>query len=294
MTEWWIKQYGDSRTSLRRFLVRHAANCLLPLLYRLSRTRAAATRIPVEVSLTSFPDRLPRLWLTLQSLLRQTVRPERIVLRLAKSQFPNGENDLPLSLRRTLMQGVTLEWVDEDLRSYKKFFPAWPVKDGLALVTVDDDIFYPTRLLERLWQRHLEQPSAVVAAYTHRMTFDSRGDLLPYARWDFRTEAQDPHLFFGSGGGTLFPAGTLHEDATRRDLALKLCPRADDIWLNAMARLQGTPVVRAALSAAILPVLNPHTDNLARTNLDEGENDRQLRALRDYYLQTRQQDPFQP
>jgi hypothetical protein len=168
------------------------------------------------------------------------------------------------------------------------------VKDGRALVTVDDDIFYPTRLLECLWQKHLEQPTAVIAAYTHRMTYDATGELEAYQQWDFRTEQQDAHLFFGSGGGTLFPEGSLDTDAARRDLALQLCPRADDIWLNAMTRLKGTPIIRADLSSSILPVLNRRTENLARTNLDLGDNDRQLRALRDYYRQTRKQDPFRP
>ena len=161
-------------------------------------------------------------------------------------------------------------------------------------MTVDDDIFYPTRLLECLWQKHLEHPQAVIAAYTHRMTYDAQENLNPYQQWDFRTEQQDDHLFFGSGGGTLFPPASLDDEAVRQDLALQLCPRADDIWLNAMTRLKGTPILRADLSSSILPVLNRRTENLARTNLDLGDNDRQLRALRDYYLQTRNQDPFRP
>ena len=294
MTEWWIKQYGNCRTSLGRFLIRHSANVVLPLLYRLTCPPTGRKRIPVEVSLTSFPDRIPRLWLTLQSLLRQTVQPARIVVRLATNQFPRGEQDLPRSLRRLLTLGVSIDWVADDFRSYKKFFPAWPVKDKLALVTVDDDIYYPTRLLEQLWQQHLAHPEAVIAAYTHRMTYDVQGRLNPYQQWDFRTETQDERLFFGSGGGTLFPPESLDGDAVRRDLAMQLCPRADDIWLNAMTRLRGTPIRRAELSGTILPVLNRRTDNLARTNLDLGDNDRQLKALRDYYLQTRHQDPFRP
>lgn len=294
MTEWWIKQYGASRTSLRRFLTRQAANIWLPLVYRLTHIPQGRPVIPAEVSLTSFPARIERLWLTVESLLRQTVRPERIVIHLARNQFPNGEQDLPQSLRRLLKHGVCIDWVAEDLRSYKKFFPAWPVMEGRVLVTVDDDIFYPTRLLERLWQKHQEHPHAVIAAYTHRMTYDKQGKLQPYRLWDFRTEQQDPHLFFGSGGGTLFPAGALHRDAVRQELALQLCPQADDIWLNAMTRLQGTPIIRAELSSTILPVLNRQTDNLARTNLDEGNNDRQLKAIRIYYLTNRHKDPFRP
>ena len=57
---------------------------------------------------------------------------------------------------------------------------------------------------------------------------------------------------------------------------------------------QGTPIIRADLSGTILPVLNRQTDNLARTNLDEGNNDRQLKAIRIYYLTNRHQDPFRP
>lgn len=292
MTDYWIERYRRCTNRYTRFLVRQTANVVLPVYYALTRRRVNERKVPIEVSIASFPDRMPRIWLTIETLMRQTVQPERIVIRLARNQFPEGEKSLPRSLRRRLGREVTIEWQAEDLRSYKKFFPAWPTKEGEVLMTADDDIYYPTRLIEKLWERHEQQPTAVIAAYTHEMRYDSDGRLLPYNDWKLRTTEDGKHLFFGSGGGTLFPAGSLYEDAVKRELALRLCPQADDIWLNAMTQLNDTPILRADIFPHILPVLNPRTEKLASTNMDEGLNDKQLAALREYYIRTLNRDPF--
>ena len=52
------------------------------------------------VSLTSFPERIPTLHICLSSLMQQTVKPDMLVLWLAKEQFPNLEADLPEEILR--------------------------------------------------------------------------------------------------------------------------------------------------------------------------------------------------
>lgn len=43
----------------------------------------------IIVSLTTFPARISTVWITIETIFRQEVMPDRIVLWLAKEQFPN-------------------------------------------------------------------------------------------------------------------------------------------------------------------------------------------------------------
>ena len=47
------------------------------------------------VSLTSFPARIHLVHYAIYSLLRQSLKPNRIVLWLGEDKFPDKENDLP-------------------------------------------------------------------------------------------------------------------------------------------------------------------------------------------------------
>lgn len=52
----------------------------------------------VIISLTSYPARIDTIHLTIMTLLNQTMKPRKVMLWLAKEQFPNGGKDLPQKL----------------------------------------------------------------------------------------------------------------------------------------------------------------------------------------------------
>lgn len=66
----------------------------------------------IIVSMTSYPARINTVHLAIRSLLAQKVLPDKIVLWLCKSDFPNREADLPQSLRDVLWHDVEVRWVD--------------------------------------------------------------------------------------------------------------------------------------------------------------------------------------
>lgn len=75
------------------------------------------------VSFTSYPARIYYLPYVVYSLLIQSVKPDKLILWLAKEQFPNLENDLPQSLLKLKNNGLTIKWC-RDIKSYKKLIPA--------------------------------------------------------------------------------------------------------------------------------------------------------------------------
>jgi hypothetical protein len=62
-----------------------------------------------------------------------------------------------------------------------------------------------------------------------------------------------------------------------------LCPSADDIWLNAMARLSNQQV-RKIKSGLLLPITQDDNVTLASVNVGLNKNDEQIDNINSYYI----------
>ncbi len=73
------------------------------------------------ITLSSIPPRFSGLHLTLESLLSQTVRPERVILYLSRHyrRFPDWDGALP-----EVPEGVEIRLVEEDYGPATKLLPA--------------------------------------------------------------------------------------------------------------------------------------------------------------------------
>ena len=227
--------------SVLRFFIRVLANITIPIYYVLtvnnkkySLSSGELKSERIIVTLTSFPARINRLWLVIESLLRQSHKPDMIILWLSKDQFSNLDL-LPKSLLKLRKRGLQIFLREGDLRSYKKFFYTLSEYPNDVMITVDDDIFYPTSAIEELLKESLRYSCPVVVSrYFSAITQDNLGNCLPYIKWKQLTNKSRDKIFFGSGGGTLFPPGVLYKDVCNIGLFQRLAPFADDIWLNVM------------------------------------------------------------
>lgn len=109
------------------------------------------------VSLTSFPGRINVVEQTIDSILRQSLKPDYVILWLAESQFPTKERSLPRSLVRYKKHGLQIRWC-EDIRPYKKLIPTLREFPDDIIVTADDDIIYWENWLEKLYASHIKYP----------------------------------------------------------------------------------------------------------------------------------------
>lgn len=283
--------------SLLRWTIRNVANIFLPLYFHLTKSNVQYRLFSRDrkgqrliVSLTSFPARIERLWLVIETLLRQSKKPDMIILWLSKEQFENIES-LPSRLIEQQSRGLTIRLVDGDIRSHKKYFFALNEYPDDILVTADDDIFYQTYWLQSMFESHQLYPNAVICLYGFHMKYDENNVLTKYNEWYFARKCEE-NVFFGSGGGVLFPNGCFYKDVTNIDLALQLCPLADDIWLNTMVRLNGNKIIKVSSTNVFLPVLNKSKITLYSINLFEGHNDIQLKNVISYYKKELNIDPY--
>ena len=278
-----------------RFFIRHLANLHLKIVFMINRKRYSCTghKGDVIISLTSFPARINNLWLGVETLLRQSTPPQKIYVWLSKEQF-HDSSMIPYSLKRLQERGVEIKLVDGDIRSHKKYYYVFKEHPNELILLVDDDIIYPSDLLQSLLKARCDskKEKVIVHKYGYRMRYNETGKLEPYKRWgSFYSAYEGNDLFFGSGGGTLVCPKDLWNDVLDLRLALKLCPHADDVWLNAMAKMNNCYYVKIK-DGPILSIINKNNSSLYKYNLGSNMNDIQIQRVIEYCIDTYNNNPF--
>lgn len=241
----------------------------------------------VVVSLTTFDKRIDNVYLTIESLLQQSLKPDRVVLWIAEGEL--GGAGLPYILRLQERRGLEVRFCAEDLGPYKKFYYALQCFPDSLLITVDDDTLYPHDLVDQLYRAHRADPDSVPCHRAHRIRLAGDGAVLPYKRWEKPTLDGTPSpLVFPTGvGGVLYAPGHLDDQVLDRDRFMALCPGADDIWLKAMSLKAGRRCRRVPdprdFRGRFLTVEESQVHSLKRANKAADGNDRKLRAVFDHY-----------
>ncbi|MCL2048560.1 MAG: glycosyltransferase family 2 protein [Defluviitaleaceae bacterium] len=226
------------------------------------------------VSFTTFPARIDCAAYVADSMLRQTLKPDRVILNLAECECPPDK--LPQEYANLQARGLTLNFT-ENLGPHKKYLFAMRDFPDSIVVTVDDDVFYPENLLETLFKSYRLEPSCVSAIRAHRMLFKKKR-LLPYNSWaheSFYSEIPQYDLFATGVGGVLYPPKCMHEDLFDIEAIKKVALAADDVWLKFMQLKKQTPVVVASLKKTrLLYVPSSQEVSLWSENRDNNRNDR--------------------
>lgn len=236
----------------------------------------------IVVALTSFPGRIDTVWCSLESIFRQTVRPEEVILILSRDEFPNGI--LPRRVMKFTAQGLKVIFDPGNIRSYKKLLPLLPAFSDKVIITADDDVIYPRNWLSDLILAHKERPDYVLGHRGAAMKIVG-STIAPYNSWPRADERTPSHLVFLTGmGGILYPPNSLPKLARDAKLAMQLCPNGDDIWFKAMTLLNTTPVAKIGSTDGNFPVVrSAQVSALHHRNVAAGQNDLQLQAVFDYF-----------
>lgn len=277
-----------------RRIVRGLANWYLPRYLARPQKSRGRTEKGLIVSFTSFPARIDKVWMVVESLKNQTVRPEKIILWLSKEQF-STEESIPASLKRQEDELFKIRMVEGDIRSHKKYYYTIQEYPDNPFITCDDDVFYEPDMIERLLQASKLFPECIVANHTAQLRFDEHGELMPYLKFgnDCKAYCSSDLIQIGVGG-VFYPPHCLHDLVGHKDVFMKIAPLADDIWLNVMARLKGTPVVQSRSNVLPLPIASNAPTLCSVNNGAENMNDRQIAQIRHYLRDNDIDDVFSP
>lgn len=228
-------------------------------------------KVKIVASLTTFPDRINIVHKTIRTLLNQTVKPDTLVLWLAESQFPKGEEELPKELLELKEFGLTIKWC-EDVRSYKKIIPALKEFPEDVIITFDDDIYYDDNVIENLYNSYLRYPECISANRSVRLYTDKNTiKVLPLA-YSYWIKFQEPSFLNSiiGCGGVLYPPHSLSDEVLNQERFMKIIPTQDDMWLWGMAVLNGIKIrVVSGYDMNIQTVGNSQHCGLCKINKDK-------------------------
>lgn len=237
------------------------------------------------VSLTSFPARINEIWITIETLLRQSFKPDKIILWLAKSQFPDEK--VPESLEKLKNRGLTINFCDEDFRSHKKYLFSMKIFPQSNIITFDDDVYYPSNTLFDIVKLHLKYPNTICANRAHKITFNKLGGIKKYSKWKHNYKGLEipSHLLTQVGvGGVLYPSSSLHEEVFNSIVFKDICFHADDLWLKVMALKKGTKIVtNKRYNKDFITITTSQREKLVNNNVFGGGNDEQMKKILQHY-----------
>lgn len=237
------------------------------------------------VSLTTFPARIKKVYIVIESILSQNLLPDKIILWLSKEEF-EGFDTLPKSLISLKERGLEINFVDDNFKPYKKLIYAYASYPNSTIITVDDDVIYPKNWLNQLISNHKKEPKVTISYLCKEIELlKDSNQLKPYGKWRPVSKTIPSYNNFPIGAyGVLYPPNSLNELISNSELFIKLCPNQDDIWFKAMAMLNGTMAKQISEKQPYFyAVRNTEETALFHTNVGNGMNDLSLKKVFSYF-----------
>lgn len=288
---YFIRFKNSALDSLFKRAVIRVANVFLWLNYSLSapytgkRLIAENNHPKLIISLTTYPARVQKIWMVIETLLDQSEKADKIILWLYKGEF-NDTSDLPLKLQRLQKRGLDIRFCDDNLYPHKKYFYTMQEYPTSDVITADDDILYHPDLVKNLKICHSEYPDSICCSIMRKIKVDENG-FLPYKEWKYIESNSEPRFenqMIGAGG-VFYPVNSLHPKCFNLEAIEKNALKTDDLWLKAMSLLCGTKVASIAgkYKRLFIPVIIKGDKPLMDNNIGQNENDQNLRKIIENY-----------
>lgn len=229
----------------------------------------------IVVSITSFPARIDKIHLCVRSMLLQKMKPDKIVIYLGDKEFEGIA--LPEQLTKLFRYGVEVRF-RKDLKPHTKYYYAMQEFPDSLIITVDDDIYYRSRLIKDLYEAYLKHPACVICTRAHKMLFDENKMLLPYNNWDFESKyvKKETDLLMATGvGGVLYDPSLFIEETFNADQIESLALKNDDVWLKFMEILSGikTYAIPSCPNKYVVGIWGAEKITLNSQNVGQSKND---------------------
>ena len=235
-------------------------------------------RDDIIVSLTSYPARIQKVKQTVDSILKQTHLPRKILLWLCEKEFPGHvlPQDL-MNLEKNSNGVFEVRWVEENIKPHKKYYFAVIEFPDSIIITIDDDQIYPNNMIQTLYESYIKQRNCIHCNRANLITFKENGKPRLYNKWMFGYKSlldiPSTQLMPTGVGGVLYPPHSIPKQAIDRATIEAVCLNQDDLWLKLWTTLNGWKVV--VPRTFVLPKQIPDSQSTAlwRFNVYNGEND---------------------
>lgn len=243
-------------------------------------------KVNIVCSLTTYPGRIHECFYAIKTILLQSVSPNRIVLWLAASQFPDRK--LPEKYKKLIDLGLEIRYCD-DIRSHKKYFyMLQEQKPNELVITFDDDIIYHPDTIKRAFDAHKKYPTCIVCNDAKEILLTNNSTLASYNKWRKVTDGTKiPSVYRYSimtGSGCLYPYGIMPKQTFSVDKIKEIAYTADDLWITFTAKAFGLEVIPTEIIARIYTTINhSQTTHLAQVNCLGDGNDNTIKSMCELY-----------
>lgn len=255
--------------------------------YKRRNSKRGLNKLPREnhivVSLTTIPSRISSVKFVIDVMFEQTVLPDEIILYVERGL--NKSVQLK-ELDKLVEEGLKIKFVD-DIGPHKKYYFAMKEFPNSLIITIDDDVWYSKKLIEKLYDSYLKYPTAVSAMRVNRIRGDQSHTLLPYEQWEFDSHYSalpEKDLIATGVGGVLYPPRSLHSDWKDLNKIKNSSLYTDDLWLKAMQTKANVKVVCCStFSMGLLNIPHSQEEALNAKNRGQSQNDINIIKLNDLY-----------
>lgn len=272
-------------------LVVRTSNYLLRAYYGLTgyftrkRVLNSTEKPKLIVSLTTYPARIEKIWMVIETILDQTVKPDKIFLWLFKGEF-NGISDMPAKLRSLEKRGLDIRFCDENLYPHKKYFYTMMEYPEAVVITIDDDVLYPSTLISDLLDYQKRFPNSITCTLSRRIRLKDKG-VADYSEWEYINESTRPlyrNQMIGAGG-VLYPPDSLDEELFNLEKLKLYALKTDDLWLKVMSLKKRTKVacLTGKYPRLFIPQIRKNDKPLMLNNVGKNQNDKNLAMLLENY-----------
>lgn len=234
----------------------------------------------IIVSLTSYNRRLKNLHLVIDSILNQSLKPDKIVLVL----YDNDIKYISLEIKKLIDNNIIeLIVCDLDLKGHKKYFYTMLKYKNDIIITIDDDVIYSKDTIQTLYNAYLKHKNCICGRRVHRIIKGKRYNDWEHECTSIITPSMD--LFCTGVGGVLYPPNILNIDKVSIDDIYE-CINADDVFLKHLQLKNGVNVVWAVNDKPhpkmIYKSLFDNMFSLSYKNVLKGENDNYIKKFNVY------------
>lgn len=234
------------------------------------------------VSLTTYKKRIKYAHISIESIFNQSLMPSQVVLWLSREEF--DKKNIPIKIKRLESRGLTIQYVDENIKSYKKLFYALKKYKKSTIITIDDDTIYLKNFLKNLYDAHKVNKNCVVANRCSKILKINNSAISDYSKWPAITNPEKSFSFFPTGvGGILYPPNILNDEVMNKKLFLNLCEDADDIWFKAMSLLNEKMVFCTGKTDDFISIKKLQNNALWKKNVLENGNNKKINLIFNYY-----------
>lgn len=240
----------------------------------------------IIISFTTIKPRISSVYLVVESIAKQTIKPDKIILWISQKDF--HDDNLPITLKRMMKRGLEVRYV-EDIGPHTKLLYALKEFENDLIITIDDDIIYPIDLIENLYKIHKKYPNTICCNAAKLIKKDKKRNFMPYNQWPTVTDEfmiSDYLLPLGVDG-VLYPPNSLDSMVFEKNLIKKLCPKADDIWFKIMSLKKGTQTILTGaypdFNNHFIPLDSSYIHALAQENIFKKLNDIQFQKCISYF-----------